>query len=130
LSTVGYGDTQGVKLVNTEEWWFSIVFVSIGVVSFTLCLGNIVSIVAELLVHYRMDTLVRRGVTLQMIEEMDVDGSGEIERIEFLQTMLVEWGRCTSDDIAFINEVFDELDRDAGGTLNADDIRSLAPSRR
>jgi Ca2+-binding EF-hand superfamily protein len=127
---VGYGDTKGIHMVNNEQWWFSIVFVSFGVVSFTLCLGNIVSIVAELLVHYRMDTLVKRGVTMEMIEEMDVDGSGEIERIEFLQTMLVEWGRCTREDIEFINEVFDALDRDAGGTLNADDIRSMAPSRR
>ena len=120
------------------EWWFNICFVAVCVVSFTMCLGNIVSLVAEILLQRRMDLLVQQGITLDMIEEMDIDNSGEVrcitsqhcachvgqvERIEFLQTMLVKWGRCSMEDIERINEIFDELDRDAGGTLGVNDIR-------
>ena len=109
-------------ITSTVEWWFNIVFVATCVVSFTLCLTNIVTLVAEILLQRRMDQLVKRGITMDMIEEMDVNGSGEVERIEFLQTMLVKWGRCSHEDIERINEIFDDLDRDAGGTLDANDI--------
>jgi hypothetical protein len=37
--------------------------------------------------------------------------------------MLVRWGRCTYQDIDRINDIFDNLDRDAGGTLGVNDVR-------
>ncbi len=122
LTTVGYGDTNGVNEKTTGEWWFSIVFVAFGVVSFTMCLGNIASIVAELKLKRRMQRLVKQGITSDMIKSMDKDGSGDVDRLEFLSHMLVEWGRCSEDDIIQINNLFDTLDVDQGGTLNEADV--------
>lgn len=78
---------------DAYEWWFSIFFVAVGVIGFTMSLGNTISVVAEMQLERQMERLVRRGITVDMIDEMDIDGSGEVERIEFLQTMLVKWKR-------------------------------------
>eukprot|EP00042_Codosiga_hollandica_P027404 m.136422 g.136422 ORF g.136422 m.136422 type:complete len:307 (+) comp52473_c0_seq4:367-1287(+) len=123
LTTVGYGDTQGINDKTTGEWWFSILFVSIGVLSFTSCLGNIASAVAEIKIRREIDRLVKRGITMEMIHHMDVDKNGEVDRLEFLSCMLVQWGRCSERDIQQIHEVFDSLDVDGGGTLNFDDVK-------
>ena len=53
-----------------------------------------------------------------MINQMDADKSGEVERIEFLTTMLVEWNKCSEEDIEEINDLFDCLDRDGGKFLS------------
>ena len=47
----------------------------------------------------QVDAFVARGVSEGMISEIDRDGSGSVDRSEFLQHMLVHLGKVEQDDI-------------------------------
>ena len=71
----------------------------------------------------QLDAYVARGVTEAMIHQMDSDGTGSVDRFEFLKSMLLQLGKVEEDDVAKIIKMFDDLDADGSGTLDIDDIR-------
>ena len=63
---------------------------------------------------------VKNAVVFQMVEELDADGSGEIEFGEFLDIMTARLNEKTSRDD--INRVFNLFDKDRNGDLEVDDL--------
>jgi hypothetical protein len=63
---------------------------------------------------------------MAMIEEMDVDGSGSVDRAEFLRYMLITMGKVGAVDLDKLLGIFAKLDRDGKGKLDEGDLRAAA----
>jgi|EP01049_Picozoa_sp_SAG25_P011177 Ca2+-binding EF-hand superfamily protein len=59
------------------------------------------------------------------ISEMDADGDGEIDQLEWLSKMLVRLKKCEQDDIDEILHQFNVLDVDGSGKLDFADIAKV-----
>ena len=63
---------------------------------------------------------------MEMIEEMDADKGGSVDKYEFLRYMLITMGKVEPDDLSKIMGMFNELDVDGSGFIDKEDIiRSL-----
>ena len=52
-------------------------------------LGKLASILMEMEEERHVQEFIDRGVTVEMIKEIDADNSGEVDKLEFLCYMLV-----------------------------------------
>ena len=73
-----------------------------------------------------MQRALRRKLRISDIIEVDENGDGEIDQLEWLSKMLVRLGKCARDDIDGILHQFDVLDVDGSGALDAADIAKAA----
>ena len=76
------------------------------------------------------DAFVSRGVSEAMIADMDKDGSGSIDKGEFLAYMLIAMGKLEPEDVEKVNGMFDHLDADGSGSIDVDDIRAAAQMKQ
>lgn len=118
-SSVGYGDYS----FSTQTGRMLAVFYMMGGV---LSTSNFVGGISGYLIDLKTQQLVQRRLNRKLriadIVEMDEDGDGEIDRLEFLEKMLTRLGRCEQDEIDEIMQQFEELDVDDSGTLTMLDI--------
>jgi len=121
LASVGYGDIS-LKKMSTKI--FDIFFILIGVTLMGMALMKFAEVWARMEQQKQIDKFVKQGVTMEVIQAIDEDKSGEIERAEFLAYMLVHMGKVESKDISQINNLFDKLDADGGGTLDVNDLKT------
>ena len=56
----------------------------------------------------------------------DKEGGGSIDKLDFLQYMLVRLGKVSQDDLDKILGMFDDLDEDGSGRLDEEDVRMYA----
>jgi len=122
-SSTGYGD---LVIKNETTRWFCIVYLLIAVGGFAMSLSKFSSIVMEVEAERAMNEFVNRGVSMAMIEEMDVDGSGSVDRAEFLRYMLITMGKVGAVDLDKLLGIFAKLDRDGKGKLDEGDLRAAA----
>ena len=123
ISTVGLGDLtpqhDGTQVIMTLG-----LLVSVAI--FARSFGRLVAVVLDWYHEHEAHTFVEGGVTESLINEMDADESGSIERYEFVAYMLAQMGKATPDDISYIMTLFDELDVAGSGKLVSADIRTRA----
>jgi potassium channel subfamily K len=126
LSSVGYGD----PLIKKEDSRICLtIFLLYGVTATAWCLAKIVGVVKEMEEDRQLNSLVQIGVTKELIQELDEDSSGEVNRCEFLGQMLVKMNRVRANDVHEILKLFDTFDRDRSGTISKADITAPhAPS--
>jgi len=118
LATVGYGDQVAYKQSSRI---FSIFFVFFGVSVTAFAVGRFATVLARVEQQKQIDEFIQKGVTAEVIEALDADGSGDIDRAEFLEYMLVQAGVCKQSDVRQFNAMFASLDTDGGGTLDMGD---------
>jgi len=118
-ATVGYGD---LTTENEMTRLFGVPYMLVAVGGFAVCLSKFGSIFMEIEAERNVNAFVARGVSEGMIDEMDEDGSGEIDKAEFLEYMLVTLGKVDQEDVDKVLAMFDELDVDGGGTIGKEDI--------
>lgn len=122
-ATVGYGDlTIEEPLTRRLATGYILVAVS----GLAVSLSKFGAIIMEIEADRAVDAFVARGVSEGMISEIDRDGSGSVDRSEFLQHMLVHLGKVEQDDIDKVLAMFDALDADGSGSIDAGDIRARA----
>merc|ERR1712057_51758 len=63
-----------------------------------------------------------RGVTADLIREIDDDKSGDVDKFEFFTYMLVNMGKLDSEDVEQVMELFKHYDIDNSGYLTIDDV--------
>jgi len=119
LGTVGYGDISTHK---TSTKIFDTFFILIGVSLMALALAKFAEVWARVEHEKQIKKFIEQGVTMEVIKAIDEDNSGEIDRAEFLAYMLVHMGKAEPFDINEINQLFNVMDRDGGGTLDVNDI--------
>ena len=67
-----------------------------------------------------------RKLTLQDIEEIDSEGNGTVNPVEFLEFMLVAMGKVDVASIEAIKALFEKLDVKNDGLLDSKDIIAMA----
>ena len=79
-----------------------------------------------------VDAFVARGFSLAMLKDIHVDSDGDsaIDKFEFLSYMLVTMGKVSQEDIDKVIGIFDALDEDGSGQLDAQDIAKGNARRR
>merc|ERR1719160_2407278 len=61
----------------------------------------------------------------ECLKEMDADGSGKVDKMEFLRFELVRRGVCKKHDIDNVLAIFDALDTDHSGELDFEDMKKV-----
>ena len=62
-------------------------------------------------------------VTAEQINEFDADGSGNIDKFEYLSKMLILTNEVEADVIYKIMERFNEIDKDKSGIISIEDFQ-------
>ena len=67
-----------------------------------------------------------RGVSVAMIHDIKMNPNEDavIDRLEFLQYMLVTMGKVSQEDVDKVLGMFDALDEDGSGSLDVEDIKA------
>jgi len=118
LATVGYGDVATTKQSTRI---FGTFFVFFGVSMMAFAVGRFTAVLARVEQQKQIDEFIKRGITDEVIEALDADGSGYIDKAEFLEWMLVQVGAAKRSDVKKCKEMFSCLDTDGGGTLDIRD---------
>jgi hypothetical protein len=117
LTTVGFGaihpQTQGGCLFAT--FWMLI-----GV----SCTANMICTLGDSLLKHRRD-LTSTLMKEECLKEMDADGSGKVDKMEFLRFELVRRGVCKKHDIDNVLAIFGALDTDHSGELDFEDLKKF-----
>ena len=134
VTTVGYGD---VYPVTNGGKYFACAYLLVGCATMAKALGDIAGIPLELrrkrneqavLDQYgeRLDVGEFREI-LQSFRGTGLDGGGfeACSRTEFVMCMLVKLERVDRSDIRRCVEVFETLDADGSGTLDAKDLEGV-----
>jgi len=121
LATVGYGDVATTKQSTRI---FGTFFVFFGVSMMAFAVGRFAAILARIEQQKQIDEFIKKGITNEVIEALDADGSGYIDKAEFLEEMLVQVGAAKRSDVKKCREMFSSLDTDGGGTLDINDALS------
>jgi len=121
LATVGYGDVVTTKQSTRI---FGTFFVFFGVSMMAFAVGRFAAILARIEQQKQIDEFIKKGITNEVIEALDADGSGYIDKAEFLEEMLVQVGAAKRSDVKKCREMFSSLDTDGGGTLDIHDALS------
>eukprot|EP00035_Acanthoeca_spectabilis_P007739 m.142325 g.142325 ORF g.142325 m.142325 type:complete len:341 (-) comp14063_c2_seq1:89-1111(-) len=120
-TTVGFGDISPETDIGKG---FAIFYVFILTASF----GILVQSVSTLLTHKNtISTLLDVHMTQELVEMLDHDGNGEIQRDEWLKGMLIRLGYVDAEVLTKIMGHFDELPHNDAGNVA---IEELLPSAR
>jgi potassium channel subfamily K len=117
-TTVGLGDLD----VSGPTRTFNCVYLLIAVGAVAYALGELVSVVTTYGQIKRIAHFCEQGVSADLIEEIDVDKSGEVDRFEFCTYMLVNMGKLNQSDVDDVMGLFRAYDLDGSGHINCKDV--------
>ena len=122
-TSVGYGDFHPTTI---RMRWFGIFYIPIAVGCYSAALGKIANIFVESEIRKYNSKLLRREVTLEDLETMNVDGGGEVSVLELVEHMLKSMNKVDQLLLDELHEQFHKLDADGSGGLEGDDLLILA----
>ena len=125
-TSVGLGD----RVISSEARTAGMCYMVVAVVGFFSLSGGVVRAFAQLEVERHVEAFVRDGITTGMIEEMDVSGSGTVDRAEFLSLFLVRTGKVEQAEVLKLNAMFSALDADASGRIDVGVLASRTEPAR
>ena len=107
--------------------------IAVGVVSSSI--GGIVNVFVEEELKRANAKLMGREMTVEDLDEINVDGTEGVEKLEFVEFMLKTMHKVDQDLLDDLHSQFDKMDADGSGVLNKSDIdlmakRKLALRRR
>eukprot|EP01046_Picozoa_sp_COSAG06_P013303 COSAG06_NODE_802_length_12194_cov_5.561637_8_plen_392_part_00 len=118
VSSVGYGD---MVLTGTTSRAFGMVYATCGIFGTVALAGQCTELYFEQQTAERMRAFSNRDVAA-MFDQIDTDRSGSIDRHEYFVFMLIRSGKVKEEDVALINDSFDELDKNADGEVTRSTI--------
>ena len=117
-TSVGLGDIETSEATRT----FNTVYILAAVGSVAYGLGKLVEVLCNIGKVRRIERFCARGVTTDLIAEIDVGGDGSVSRLEFASYMLVATGKLNQGDLNEVMSLFDQYDLDGSGTIDQDDV--------
>merc|ERR1712194_880258 len=102
-SSVGLGDIETSDATRT----FNACYMLLAVGSVAYGLGKLVEVMCNIGKVRRIEKFCARGVTNELIAEIDESGDGAVSRLEFASYMLVASGKLNQsdqDDVALVNK--------------------------
>jgi len=121
-TTVGYGD---LTPQSSQMRWFSIVFIPISVGVISTALGRVANIFVEQEIVKANKRLLQSELTLEDLENMNVDGDGEVSLLEFVEHMLKSMNKVDQQLLDELHNQFCKLDADGSGGLQKEDLDLL-----
>ena len=122
-TTVGYGDAS---FTNPISYAFGALFALFSVILVGFAMGKMASAFAEAAFEKKRRALFRKELDMDMILLMDADGSGSVDKGEFVIGVLTQLGVIEADDVTPWLQRFEELDEDGSGELDRDDLARLS----
>lgn len=117
-TSVGFGDIDTSEATRN----FEIAFMIVSVVSVANGFGTLVEVIGVVGRIHRIEKFCSRGVTADLIAEIDDDKSGDVDKFEFFTYMLVNMGKLETEDVESVMELFKHYDIDNSGYLTIDDV--------
>lgn len=125
--TVGLGDYSPRRQI-TRFW--AILFIPFAVAAGGEILGTVASAFLERRRVQVYNELVNTDLTMEHLKEMDINGDGEVSRLEYMEFMLVEMKIVEPSVLAELNQQFDRLDITMSDSLTKEDLIAMAKLRR
>ena len=122
-SSVGLGDLVPSPVMRPIAG----IYLLIGVGGFATSVGRVARYTAALELGGRRDAFLERGVTAELLDDLGEKDGGQVSRYTFMRYMLVASGQMEETELVKIDGLFDALDVDGSGTLDAADIRNGPP---
>ena len=121
LTSVGYGDVYP-QTINGRI--FTGIFLLLGVSILTRVVGATFDAYNDRQSELKKQRgMARALLSADAMQEMDEDGSGDIDRYEFLRTMLIIRGDVKQIKIDRIMAKFNAIDTDGSGEIDFEDFR-------
>lgn len=119
LTSVGYGD---LTVESTSGKIFVSIFIILGVSQFLSALGSIIELTVESEREGEVKSALQVGLSEEVLAQLDTDGDREVDRCEFLTSILIHMKKVSQDDVKYVNELFDRLDSDKNGHITKDEL--------
>ena len=117
-SSVGLGDIKTSDATRT----FNACYMVLAVGSVAYGLGKLVEVMCNIGKVRKIEKFCARGVTNELITEIDASGDGAVSRLEFASYMLVASGKLNQGDLDDVMALFDQYDLDSSGSIDQDDV--------
>lgn len=112
--TVGYGD---LEISRDDTRLVLALYMLLAVSGCAVSLGKLGALSMTIERERDVDAFLMRGVSEEMLEAMDADGNGVVDRGEFLKAMLIVTGKVDHEDVDKVLRLFDALDANRTGVL-------------
>ena len=117
-TSVGLGDIETSDATRS----FNSCYMLLAVGSVAYGLGKLVEVMCNLGKVRRVEMFCARGVTNELIAEMDQSGNGSVSQLEFASYMLVSSGKLNQADLDEVVALFKQYDLDGTGTIDQADV--------
>lgn len=125
-STIGLGDFAPTTKAGRLA---AVVFIPMGVAA----AGEIMASVGLAVVMRRQKSVFRsqlnKGLSMETLNDMDVNHDGKVMREEYVYYMLMEMGLVTKEELEELCDQFERLDGTKSGYLDYDDLLLMAKLR-
>ena len=118
-ASVGFGDLAPSESVRPVVG----VYLLAAVGGFASAAAHVTRLAQSVERDRQVAAFAAQGITAEVIEQIDKSGDGRVDRYEFLRFMLVAQGQIEETELQKLDALFDSLDTDGSGTLDADDMR-------
>jgi len=115
LTTIGFGDFAPKSIGGRV---FSIIWMVLGVIA----VGNFACQFSKAFLDAERKHKQLQINVDDIFDKIDKDGSGKLDRTEFLIFAVMEYGLLTEEDVGAINEQFDDIDEDGSGEVTKEEI--------
>jgi len=122
-TTTGYGDYTPTNQIDKV---YCMVFLPLAVAVFGEVLGRIATVYIQRQQRQAEYKFLNRSMTLCDMRKMDRDDDGKVDKFDFVAFLLVALQKVDRATIDELSEVFDSLDKNGNGTLEAEDLIDLA----
>ena len=119
LTTIGYGD---IAPDDKRTKALAVFVVPLAAFATATIIARYAAFAAERKILKAQAKVIDRGLRLSDLELMDKDKNGTVDRLEFIEFMLLSMDKVDADFLNRLNAQFDELDKDGSGTLDKDDL--------
>ena len=117
-TSVGFGDIETSDATRS----FNACYMLLAVASVAYGLGKLVEVMCNIGKVRRIETFCARGVTNELITEIDQSGDGAVSQLEFASYMLVSSGKLNQGDLDEVVALFNQYDLDGTGTIDQADV--------
>lgn len=124
-SSVGLGDLVPSPVMRPVAG----IYLLLAVGGFGASVARVARYTAAVELARRRDSFLERGVTAELLDELGEKGGGQVDRYAFMRYMLVASGQVDEAEVTKLDSLFDALDVDGSGSLDAGDIRAHTASR-
>ena len=126
MTTVGFGDVK-IHTDGGRMWAFFHILISVSILTATL--NDVSELFDARKAALRRMKMIEGAADVGLMLSLDKDGNG-VDKFEFVTGMLIMLDGVKQQDLDLFSKLFEKLDIDGSGLIDANDITALDPSRK